>query len=145
MFRLQLLSLIRQEAQTLGYDFQNGFLYRTARSNFRLPVLWMEPPVLTGVEGRDEGTITYHITLHLMTADRKYDEIQKEEQWETMETQALGLLNTILLQGPLFSLEKIRCTPSEFDLTNRGELSLKVEFEARTAFPEENSAESLTI
>lgn len=141
MFRSRLLCLIREEAEKAGYDFHNGFLYRIARSNLRFPALWMEPPILTGVEGRDEGLLTYHLTLHLMTSDRKYPETEKEAQWETMEARTLELLRNLTARKEIFHIGKIGCTPSEYALTNRGELSLKAEFDVRFAFPYEPSAD----
>lgn len=135
MFRSRLLCLIREEAERAGYDFHNGFAYRIARSNLRFPALWMEPPSLTGVEGRDEGLLTYHLTLHLITSDRKYPETEKETQWETMEARTLELLNKLIARPEIFHIGKIGCTPAEYTLTNRSELSLKVEFDVRFAFP----------
>lgn len=135
MTRDSLTTLIRQTVREAGFSFENGFPYRIARTNFSFPILWMEPPQLIGMEGREEGRKTYRIVLYLMAADKKYDETQKEARWAELETVTQTLLKKLGAQWPIWHIDRIRCTPAEFDLSNRGEISLKVEFDAATAFP----------
>lgn len=129
------MQLIQQEASQCGYDFRNGFPYRLTRSDMRFPALWMEPPVLTLVNGRKEGLITYHITLHLLVSGKKYSESEKESQWEKLEKQVLEWTQNLINQPEVFSIENISCTPAEFTLTNQREISLKTEFNIQFVFP----------
>ena len=135
MFRTRLRSFIQQEAEKSGYHFRNGFLYRITRNDLTFPALWMEPPSLTDAIGRHEGKITYHVTLHLITSGKNYDEAEKEAQWENLEKQALTWTQNLLAHDDIFSVDKIRCSPAEFSLTNRGEISLKIEFDTHFIFP----------
>lgn len=135
MLRTRLLSLIKQEADQSGYDFRNGFLYRITRNNLQFPALWMEPPSLTEVVGRQEGMIVYHVKLHLIVSGKKCDESEKEQQWELLEKQVLQWTQNLITHDDVFSIDNLRCTPSEFDLTNRGEISLQTEFDIRFIFP----------
>ncbi len=139
MYRTRLLQLIHQEALKSGYDFQNGFVYRISRADLRFPALWMEPPVLTQMNGRKEGLITYHITLHLLTSGKKSTETEKEQQWEKLEKQVLLWIDNLISQPEIFSIDHLACAPAEFSLTNRSEISLKTEFDICFAFPFENS------
>ena len=134
------MQLIQQEATQCGYDFQNGFPYRLTRSDMRFPALWMEPPILTLVNGRKEGVITYHVTLHLLASGKKCSESEKESQWEKLEKQLLEWTQNLILQPEVFSIDKISCTPAEFTLTNQREISLKAEFNIQFAFPHDFTA-----
>lgn len=134
MPRYQLTTLIRQTAREAGFAFGTGFPYRIARTSLTFPAMWMEPPLLTAREGREEGRCTYRVTLYLMVADKKYDETRKEFCWHELEAAAQRLLKRLGAEWPVWHLDRIRYTPAEFDLSNRGELSLKVEFDAVMAF-----------
>ena len=99
--------------------------------------VWLVPPHVVRVEGREEGEIVYRATLHLMRLDRRYDEQAKERQWAEMERDALAMIGRIgKLQG-IFCTGNIALTPAEFSLTRQGELSMKAEFDARLYFPNE--------
>ncbi len=136
MFRTEILGLFREAASEAGLHFQHGFPYRMSRANLPLPALWLEPLVLREIEGRDEGTLCYRLSMYLMCADRKYDEAQKEEQWGALERTALEMIRAIVLKKTLLQISNVSCTPAEFTLTNRGELSIKCEFDLRIAFSE---------
>ena len=82
----------------------------------RFPAVWLVPPHVVRVEGREEGEIVYRATLHLMR---------------------LAMIGRIgKLQG-IFCTGNIALTPAEFSLTRQGELSMKAEFDARLYFPNE--------
>ena len=105
----------------------------------RFPALWMEPPVLTLVNGRKEGLITYHVTLHLLASGKKCTEPEKESQWEKLEKQVLEWTQNLINHPEVFYIDKITCTPAEFTLTNQREISLKAEFNIQFAFPYSSS------
>lgn len=108
-----------------------------AKSRSGSPAVWLVPPHVVRVEGREEGEIVYRATLHLMRLDRRYDEQAKERQWAEMERDALAMIGRIgKLQG-IFCTGNIALTPAEFSLTRQGELSMKAEFDARLYFPNE--------
>ena len=136
-FRNQLSAAVESAAQELGYGFRQGFEYRMGEVPIRFPAVWLVPPHVVRVEGREEGEIVYRATLHLMRLDRRYDEQAKERQWAEMERDALAMIGRIgKLQG-IFCTGNIALTPAEFSLTRQGELSMKAEFDARLYFPNE--------
>ena len=137
MLRNQLSAAVESAAQELGYGFRQGFEYRMGEVPIRFPAVWLVPPHVVRVEGREEGEIVYRATLHLMRLDRRYDEQAKERQWAEMERDALAMIGRIgKLQG-IFCTGNIALTPAEFSLTRQGELSMKAEFDARLYFPNE--------
>ena len=69
MLRNQLSAAVESAAQELGYGFRQGFEYRMGEVPIRFPAVWLVPPHVVRVEGREEGEIVYRATLHLMTAD----------------------------------------------------------------------------
>ena len=137
MLRNQLSAAVESAAQELGYGFRQGFEYRMGEVPIRFPAVWLVPPHVVRVEGREEGEIVYRATLHLMRLDRRYDEDAKDRQWAEMDRGALAMIGRIgKLQG-IFCTGNIALTPAEFSLTRQGELSMKAEFDARLYFPNE--------
>lgn len=137
MLRNQLSAAVESAAQELGYGFRQGFEYRMGEVPVRFPAVWLVPPRVTRVEGREEGEIVYRATLHLIRLDRRYDEQAKERQWAEMERDALAMIGRIGKQQGVFCTGNIALTPAEFSLTRQGELSMKAEFDARMYFPNE--------
>lgn len=137
MYRYPLFNLIREETEKIGYHFQSGFPYRMIRTRLEFPTLWLEPPSLIETEGRNEGLQTYRISLYLMTEELKYNEPEKEKQWDILETKALTLIHNLQNRKEIFHIEKFSCTPSEASLTNQHEIALKIEFRILLAFPYE--------
>ena len=59
MLRNQLSAAVESAAQELGYGFRRGFEYRMGEVPIRFPAVWLVPPHVVRVEGREEGEIVY--------------------------------------------------------------------------------------
>lgn len=137
MLRKQLRAAIEKAARQSGYEFFQGFPYRMNSITVRFPALWLVPPKMTRIDGRREGEARYRVEMHLMHLNRKFTETDKEQRWETMERDALRIINRIGPEEGIFCTAAISLTPSEFTLTAHGELSLKAEFDATLYFDTE--------
>lgn len=135
MLRKQLSAAVRRAAEKSGYHFHQGFEYRMNEDPVRFPALWLAPPRVVRVDGRDEGQIVYRVAMHLLRLNRRFDEQAKEQVWDEMELDALQVIGLVGPQQGVFCTENIALTPAEFTLTRQGELSLKAEFDARLYFP----------
>lgn len=134
MIRNQLSESIKAATETIGYHFYEGFEYRMNEKGIHLPAIWLIPPKMSRINGRNEGEATYRVILHLMHPNQRYDEPDKNLQWDAMEQNLLKITNRIISQQGVFCIENITLTPAEFTLTKQGELSVKAEFDMRMYF-----------
>ena len=134
MLRTLLTTALRKAVEQGGYTFYEGFEYRLTERSLTLPAAWMLPPKMTCVNGRNEGTVTYRLTLYLMQRAKQHTEAEKNLVWDSMEQELLALLNRLLPEEGIFSIENIASSPAEFSLTRQNELSLKTECDVRLYF-----------
>lgn len=134
MFRHLLASLIRPDAERCGYTFFQGPARGIASRASRFPVLWLEPPVLTSLEGRSEGTVTYRVTMHLLSLGNRGR--PAEALWEEMEDDAVLLFRTLADTPRVLGAAHLRCTASADALTHRGDIALTAVFDLTFAFAE---------
>ena len=123
-------------AERCGFAFQTGFAYRIAPELRQLPAAWLNPPALTGTEGRREGFKTYSVEMELIGKYGDNDAWAKEEQWDELEAQA-GRICTLLGEcADVQEVKNVELAPAELSLTARGELSLNLKFKVRMPFCE---------
>lgn len=132
MFRHLLASLIRPHAERCGYTFFQGLPRGIASRASRFPVLWLEPPVLTSLEGRSEGNVTYLVTMHLLSLGSSGR--SAEALWEEMEDDAVLLFRTLADMPQILGAAGLRCTPSDNAFTHRGDVALTAVFNLTFAF-----------
>lgn len=141
MLREILTNTIKQAAIQCGYSFYKGFEYRLQQQAQVMPAVWLTPPEMIKIEGVNSGYITYRTTLTLLTLNNKFDEDQKEKSWDKMERDIITMVKKVQSSDKIHLVEKLKTTPAEFTLTNRGEVSLKAECEVKMYFCETSSAE----
>lgn len=134
MLRNQLSAAVRNAVEKLGYTFFEGFGYRMNEKNINFPAAWWCPPKIRSVRGRNEGIVVYRVELILMSANKKYDEVAKNQLWDEMEEHALKIYSDIVDEQGVFCTDNITLTPAECSLTRQSELSLKAEFDVKMSF-----------
>lgn len=134
MHREKLLAAIGNAAADTGFSFHSGFTYSMNGSAVKFPAAWLVPPAVTKWEGRKEGYITYSVTVYLMKIVTKVSPGYKEDVWGEMEKKAYDIVMRTGECGDVFNIQNVRITPSEHSISKHGELSVKLEFEARMHF-----------
>lgn len=127
MTRKLLISAVAEAAQECGYAFHTGFEYRINAELRELPALWLLPPKLTANDGREEGIRSYKVEFKLMITAEDNSPEKKERLWNMLEQTATGLCRLVEGNDFIRNVYGIECTPGEFSLTTRGELSMSVE------------------
>lgn len=134
MTRKTLAQAIKEAALKLEYCFYSGFDYRMNETIIAYPAVWLSPPSIVAVEGRNEGKIRYRVALKLMKLAKKSSTQQKEEAWSQLEHDALEMCRAIACRREIASVKITECTPAEFSLTNHGELSMALRFDVEIPF-----------
>lgn len=134
MHRGKLLSAIENASTGSGYKPYTGFLYSMNGNAVKFPAAWLIPPAVVKWEGRKEGYITYSATLYLMKIETKISPDIREDVWSEMEKEAYDIITAIGECRDIFNIQNVKITPSEYSLSKHGELSVKLEFEARMQF-----------
>lgn len=135
MFREHLMQAVKEATTAEKYHFYSGFEYRIGTETKLFPAVWLLPAKLTGLQGREEGGLIYHVTLILLHLNHQYDEETKNRLWGKMEKQAYDIYNRLFLAEGVSHVTCFTTQPAEFTLTNHGELSLNVQFEVNFYFP----------
>ena len=128
--RIILINYIRNIAEKLHYTCYEGFIARAGTEIGWFPAIWITPPKLIGVEGRQERKIQYRTSLLLLQLNDRYNEQQKNAIWAQMEQDAISLFTQLAEQDRVNNVSKLSCKPEEFAHTGAGELSLNIEFDA---------------
>ena len=131
-----LTNAVRDFAGANELAFRCGFAEQMTESPLEFPMIWAEPPVLCGKKGRNEGTLRYKIRLHILQRNENYSPLFQERIWEGLEKTALRLYEALAVHPKIASTENITCTPARSALTNYGELSVPVTFEAEILYCE---------
>ena len=132
--RNKITMLVRDAALSAGYTFFNGFPYRISQTRMEFPAVWLAPVQLVGLNGREQGTATYKVSLYLIEPNGGKDELQKEELWARMEVDAIGMVHALADVPAVFGVRNVQCIPGEFSLTSYGELSMNATMEVEILF-----------
>ena len=113
-----------------GEPFYQGFIYRVQDTvSMQYPWTWMCPVELSSKEGRNEGTLTYDVTLYLFDRREQYTACIREDIWEEMEGKALSAYLSLFDNEDIDYLQNFKCLPDEHNLTPTLELSIRVTFQ----------------
>lgn len=134
MLREQLTASLKEAAARKGYTLMGGFKYQISREATIYPLAWLSPLKLDSIEGRLEGVITYHVELQLINLNYRYEQSEKENLWSEMEKDIIEICCNLLSKPNVYDVNGLKAAPSEYTLTNQGELSLNCEFNVKMNF-----------
>lgn len=134
MLREQLIENLRGVMEQKGYTLISGFKYQMSDEATIYPVAWLSPLKVAKVEGRLEGIITYKVEMKLLNLNYRYDSSEKESVWSEMEQDVIAMCSNLISQPYVFDVENIKAEPTEFTLTNQGELAMNAEFNVKMNF-----------
>ena len=134
----KLTTAIREAAEECGYEFHAGQQYRMDAQIVRTPAVWLLPLRLEKVEGRTRGVCHYKATVHLLHDCPDHATEAKEALWNRMEADAMRICTLMCGDERVKSASATGCTAAEFTLTNRGELSLTVDYSVQVPFTDIN-------
>lgn len=132
--RKSLTAAISHAFDFFGYGFFQGFTYNINGSKLVLPCLWLNPVELTGINGRNEGTGVYKVTLYVFVDSKGLDEHGKENVWAELEQKVIEAYNKLRFENNIQDVSGLSITPDEFAYTGYKELSVKVSFNATVFF-----------
>lgn len=130
---MNIIDAAKRYARANDMAFYSGFVKKMAETKLEFPAIWMEPGELAGKEEEDGETLTYKVKMHMLRLDRNYTQEEMERMWETMRGDALKLFEQMAQDETVAQVCKFNCVPSQSRLTNYGEISMAVSFEAGTA------------
>jgi len=133
--RTQLRRAIEAAFTFPEYTSYCGFIANINAAELRLPCVWMNPLELTGKTGREEGEMTYAVSLYMMTRQDAWTEERKEKAWTEMEKQTTEALQRLNEGEVMITVNNLKCAPDEYSLTSFGEVSLHVTFIASIKYP----------
>lgn len=129
-----LIGTINKAAEACGYKFHTGMEYRINSELKQLPAVWMTPPKLTEKNGRKEGIKKYQIKLFLIEKCDEKNIYKKDEVWDKLEGKFDQIIEIITVQDEIRAVKDIKIKPQEFELTNRGEISIEASFSVLVNF-----------
>ncbi len=132
--RNKLITLVKEAARNESYAFFSGFPYKIPQTAMEHPALWLTPPQLSELNGRQRGSTVYKLSAYIVEPDGGRDEQQKEEVWAKMERDAISIARRVADSPAVFGVRKVQCTPGEYTLTSYGELSMNLSMEVEILF-----------
>lgn len=128
MNRSSLFTALRSAVEPLGYSFATGDPTVASATIRTYPTAWVDTPITTAVEGLNEGSIAYRITLRLLHRADRAAVLAPETIWDRVENDALAALHTLSLTQRVIAVEGVKLTPTAFQTTNHGELGIIATF-----------------
>lgn len=121
MKRDELTDIFREAALAVGYAFYTGPTHRAGGEVRTYPAAWLDPPIMRSCNGRAEGQVTYHVTLHLMVLATM---VGNESQWEGLETDTMSLKRAVEQNVQVSKVSAVASAPTAGSLTAHGEVSV---------------------
>lgn len=131
MMMKQLVTVVEEVCVDLGYKFYCGTQKQINSTVKKLPVVWMEYPSITKISGRNQGSITYEVSLYLM---RDIDPKNALELASQLEDQAVTLYNLLAQHQRVRSVDDLETSVNYMIFPPLGEMSLHAEFEITLDF-----------
>lgn len=128
MNRTSIFTALRSAVEPLGYSFATGDPTAATALIRNYPAAWLDTPVAVAVEGLDEGTISYRISLRLLHRADRDAILCPETVWDSVENDTLVALRTLSLSSGVIALDAIKMTPTALQTTNHGELGIVATF-----------------
>lgn len=133
MNRTSLESALRTRAEEAALLFRSAPEQRITTLN-RLPALWLVPPKLIEIEGRNHGRATYETTLHLLRPAARLCDEERSLLLEAMEQEMLDLLGALSEEAGIVAVEELTLTPRFGAFTPQGEAALTAHCHIITCF-----------
>lgn len=134
MNRSSLFTALRSAVEPLGYSFATGDPAAASTTIRNYPTAWLDTPIATAVEGLNEGSISYRISLRLLHRADREAVLNPETVWERVETDAINLLHALSISSGVISLDNVKLTPTAFQTTNHGELGIIATFTIKVEY-----------
>lgn len=134
MNRSSLFTALRSAVEPLGYSFATGDPAAASTTIRNYPTAWLDTPIATAVEGLNEGSISYRISLRLLHRADREAVLNPETVWERVETDAINLLHALSISSGVIALDNVKLTPTAFQTTNHGELGIIATFTIKVEY-----------
>lgn len=134
MNRSSLFTALRSAVEPLGYSFASGDPTSAATTIRNYPTAWLDTPIATAVEGLNEGSINYRISLRLLHRADREAVLNPETVWEKTELDAINLLHALSITSGVIALDNVKLTPTAFQTTNHGELGIIATFTVKVEY-----------
>ena len=118
---------LKKSAEEVGYAFFSGFGYRGGAVN-RFPAVWVKPPKLVDVVGKEEGEMAYDVETVLMAAGMGLNAQGREYVWSQLERDAVEMCRRVAAKERVVRVVSPKCEPGEYAVTGNGEISMKLTF-----------------
>ena len=120
MKRTQLIEIVGAAASAAGYDFKCGEAEKIGSTVRNYPAAWLVTPAAYDISGRNEGTISYSLQLHMMG-------LKGASTVEQLEADALAIAASVCADPAIFCQSGSRgfeISTQSGSLTSHGELSV---------------------
>ena len=134
MNRSSLFTALRAAIEPLGYSFATGDPSVATATIRNYPTAWLDTPIATAVEGLNEGSISYRISLRLLHRADREAVLNPETVWERDELDAINLLHALSISNGVIALDNVKLTPTAFQTTNHGELGIIATFTIKVEY-----------
>ncbi len=124
MKREKLLEIVSSAVAAESYAFHTGELQNLSGTVRLYPAVWLAPPVVKKSTGRNEGELTYRLSLHAMKLPTEAG--LATEIWSALERDALSIAAEIASRPEVCSISGVSCTPASQSLTPHGEVSVEL-------------------
>ena len=120
---------LKKSAEEVGYAFFSGFGYRSGAVD-RFPAVWLKPPELVDVVGKEEGEAAYDVEMVLMAVGMGLNDRGRERVWSRLERDAVEMYRRVAEGERVVRVASLKCEPGEYAVTGHGEISMKLTFRA---------------
>jgi hypothetical protein len=133
MKRSGIVSAIKTLVEANSYSFNQGFIYRINGYTGDYPV-WMLTPVRLQDRKKDGSGLksVYLCESYIFTKNEATTETGKETIWEAQEALASKVFNGLdalsRTTSDIMEVYGMACDPDEFQIDQRGSISMKVSF-----------------
>ncbi|MFA6335571.1 MAG: hypothetical protein WCX48_08465 [Bacteroidales bacterium] len=133
MKRSGIVTAIKTLVEANSYSFNQGFIYRINEYTGTYPV-WMLTPIRLQDRKRDGSgsKSVYLCEAYIFTKNEATTETGKETIWEAQETLASKVFNGLdtlsRTTSDIMEVSGLSCEPDEFQIDQRGSISMKVSF-----------------
>lgn len=127
-----LIAVIGNAAQAVGYSFQTGIEEVMPAVLKSLPAVWLMPPAVKECKGRARRRGVYKISMRMIMLPITTD--ATEVVWSILEENACELYERLIADPAIRNIKSFKTMPSEKPVTKNGAVALSVEFETEMIF-----------
>ncbi len=119
----QLENLISELSTAQGYNPIIVSQWQEDAPIESFPVAWIKLPIVSYVEGRDEGIIGHHITVALLDDYSRKDAENKQSRLEKMREDMIEIMSLLSTHEDVVQICKMSITPRCIETTVHGDLA----------------------